>query len=269
MKVQASLTPSESKRLIAKAVKEHEKVRNALKKGIIAIALGSTNAFVVEEILGKKIEKERYIAGIVDKGGACVVPAELRLPEIIIENGKVVDEKIEEIVKRMDDKDVFIKGANALDAKGVAGVMMASKVGGTIAKVLGIVKARGINLIIPVGLEKLVPSSVNEISNKIGIYKIDHSVGIPVGMMPFTGEIITEMEAFKILTDTEAIAIGSGGIGGAEGSKTFVIEGDKDNVRKAFEIVSEIKGEGKIKSLRGNCSDCFYDYCPSNLRGRR
>lgn len=207
MKVQVSLTPNESKRLIAKAVKGHEKVRNALKKGIIAIAMGSTNAFVLEEILGKKIEKERYIAGIIDKSGACVVPAEKRLREIVIENGEVVDGRIDKIVKRMDAKDVFIKGANALDADGVVGVMMASEVGGTIAKVLGVIKARGINLIIPVGLEKFIPSSVNEISNKIGIYEIDDSIGIPVGMMPFTGEIITEIEAFNILANTEAVVI--------------------------------------------------------------
>ncbi len=57
MKAQISLTTSESKRLIAKAVKEHPKVKNALENGIVAIALGSTNAFVAEEILGERLKK--------------------------------------------------------------------------------------------------------------------------------------------------------------------------------------------------------------------
>jgi hypothetical protein len=263
LKAQFSLTPSESKRLIAKAVKEHEDVKRALKKGIVAIALGSTNALVAEEILGERIEKERYIAGFIDERGACVVPASDRLGEIILKDGKVIEEKIGGIVEKMGNYDVFIKGANALDYDGIVGVMMASEVGGTIAQVLGILKARGVKLIIPIGLEKLIPNSISEASKFAGIYEMDYSDGIPVGLMPVSGEVITEIEAFKILTGADAFLIGSGGLGRAGGSKTFLVMGEEREIEKSIEIVKGVKGEKEVKGLRGSCKTCAYDQCPN------
>lgn len=266
MKAQVSLTPVESKRLIAKAVKEHDKVKKALKEGIVAIALGSTNAFVAEEILGKEIEKGRYIAGMVDERGSCVVPRGERMKEVVLEKGKVIDEKLEEVVLRMGRGDVFVKGGNALDFDGIAGVMLASKTGGTIGSVLGILKSRGVDLIIPIGLEKLVPYSITEVSRKTGIYETDLSTGIPVGIMPISGEVITEIEAFELLTETRVYPMGSGGVGGGEGSHTFLIEGPDDEVKKAFELAEEVKGEKPIPALRGDCASCIYEYCPFHAR---
>ncbi|MEE8402670.1 MAG: hypothetical protein V3R93_02845 [Candidatus Hydrothermarchaeaceae archaeon] len=266
MKAQFSLTPSESKRLIGKSVSQHPKVKKALRTGIIAIGLGSTNAFVIEEILKKKMEKEKYVAGFVDGKGPCVVPASERVPEVVLKNGKVVNEKPGEIVKKMGAGDIFIKGANALDFDGVAGVMMASETGGTVAEVLGIIKARGINLIIPVGLEKLVPYSINEVSKETGIFSTDYSIGIPVGVMPVAGEVITEIEALETF-GVSAIVIGSGGLGDGESSKVFQIEGEKKKARIVIDIIRKIKGEKRVKALRSSCKTCVYKQCP-NVRKR-
>ncbi len=266
MKAQFSLTSSESKRLIGKSVSRHPKVKKALRTGIIAIGLGSTNAFVIEEILKKKMEKERYVAGFVDGKGPCVVPAPERVPEVVLKNGKVVDEKPGEIVKKMKQTDVFIKGANALDFDGVAGVMMASETGGTVAEVLGVIKARGVNLIIPVGLEKLVPYSINEVSKETGIFSTDYSIGIPVGVMPVAGEVITEIEALETF-GVSAIVIGSGGLGDGEASKVFQIEGEKKQVHRVIDVVKKIKGEKRVEALRGSCETCAYEHC-QNFRKR-
>jgi hypothetical protein len=266
MKAQFSLTTSESKRLIGKSVSQHPKVKKALQKGILAVGLGSANAFVVEEILKKKIEKERYVAGYIDGRGPCVVPAKERLPEVVLKNGKVVKDRPAEIVKKMKATDVFIKGANALDPEGIAGVMMASELGGTIADVLGIIKARGVNLIVPIGLEKLIPYSINDISNVTGIFEIDDAIGIPVGIMPVAGEVITEIEALDSLR-VNAIAIGSGGLGSGEGSKTFQIEGDAKNVKHVLNAVKKIKGEKRVEALRGICKTCTFKHC-RNFRKR-
>jgi len=264
-KAQFTLSAPESKRLIGRAVKEHEWVKKALKNGIVAIALGSTNAFVAEEILGRKIKKEKYIAGFVDKRGTCVIPAPERLKSVVLEKGRIIKEDVEEVVKRMKNNDVFIKGANALDFEGTAGVMMASLIGGTIANVLGVIKARGIKLIIPVGLEKLIPNSIDEVSKAAGIYEVSYSTGIPVGIMPVSGEVITEIEAFEILAGVSAVSIGSGSIGNSA-CRTFLVEGEEKKVRKAIEIVESIKGEKEIKALRGDCTTCVYAYCPLNKK---
>ncbi len=257
MKAQFTLSIPESKRLIGRAVKEHKWVRKALKDGIVAVALGSTNAFVAEEILGRKIKKEKYIAGFIDEYGTCVVPASERLKSIVLEKGRIMEEDIENAVKRMKNNDVFIKGANALDFEGTAGVMMASLTGGTIGSVLGVIKARGIKLIIPVGLEKLIPHSIDEISKAAGIHEISYSTGIPVGIMPVSGEVITEIEAFEILAGVSAVSMGW---------RTFLVDGEEKKVRKAIKLVEEIKGEKEIKVLRGNCATCVYIYCPLNKK---
>lgn len=261
MKAQFSLTSSESKRLIGRSVSQHPMVKKALKKGIVAIGLGSTNAFVIEEVLKKKIEKERYVAGFVDDKGPCVVPVSKRLPEVVLKNGKIVKEKPCEIVKKMKPEDVFIKGANALDFDGIAGVMMASETGGTVAEVIGVIKARGVNLIIPVGLEKLIPYSINEVSNATGIFKADYSLGIPVGVMPVAGEVVTEIEALERL-GVNAIVIGSGGLGDGEASKAFQIEGEEKEVKRTINAIKNIKGEKRVEALRGSCKTCVYKHCP-------
>lgn len=272
IKAQITLTVSESKRLIAKAVVAHEKVKNALEKGLVAVPHGSTNAYVVEEILNKKIEKEKYLAGVIIESGACVVPKEQRINGFVFEKGKRINEGVEEVVKRMGKNDVFIKGANLIDVYGNAGVMLGSEVGGTIGRTLGTILARGINLIIPVGLEKLVPGDVFEIAKKAGIAQIDLSLDLPVGIMPVTGEVITEIEAFRILSGDEnqidLFVAGSGGVAGGEGAKCFLIEGEEKSVKKLFGMVKDIKGEKDISNVKRHCKSCIYRHCPNNrVRG--
>ena len=73
--------------------------------------------------------------------------------------------------------------------------------------------------------------------------KIDMSTGLKMGMMPIIGRVVTEIEAFELLTEVSAINIGGGGVNGAEGSRTFLLKGDEESVRKAFELAKGIIGE--------------------------
>ncbi len=260
MLAQITLSPEESKRIIAKAVAEHPAVKVALKDGIVAIGLGSTNAYIVEEILREKIEKHRYIAGFVDSLGCCVLPPEKRLKEVVLHRGKVVEKNILDIAEELKSGDVVIKGANAIDVHGNAGVMLASDVGGTIAKVYGIIKARGVNLIVPVSLDKLIPHDLGEISKIAGMGKIELSIGHPVGVFPVAGEIITEETAFKMLFDVDAKLISGAGINGR--ALTFLLSGEGEKVRKAFEFVKKIKGEPAFKTLPHACAGCTFKRCP-------
>jgi hypothetical protein len=261
MKAQITLTPSESKRFIARALLNHEKIEQALNSGIIVINLGSTNAFVAEELMKKEIPKERFVAGMIDGKGACVVPREERIPSIVLKNGKISNDDPEKITRTMGPKDVFVKGANALDKNCKAWVMLASETGGTVGHVLGTLMARGVPIIIPIGLEKFVPDSLDKVSTMTGIHQINYSTGTPVGIMPIPGEVVTEREAVKLLGDVEVYVMGAGGIGGGEGSYTFLIEGSDKEVKNIFDRVKEIKGEKKIGSIRGSCSSCIYT-CP-------
>jgi hypothetical protein len=261
MKAQITLTPAESKRLIAKALLNHPKIKRTRSSGVIVINLGSTNAFVAEELLKKEISKERFVAGMIDGKGACVVPRNERLTSIVIRDGKVSDENPEKVTRTMGPDDVFVKGANAVDKNGVAWVMLASETGGTVGHVIGTLMARGVPIIIPVGMEKFVPDSLNKAASKTGIYQVDYSTGSPIGIIPVNGEVVTEKEAFRLMGNVEVYVIGAGGIGGGEGSYTFLIEGDEGVVKDIFDRVKEIKGEKNIESIRGSCSTCIY-ICP-------
>jgi hypothetical protein len=252
---QITLTPSESKRLIAKAIAKLPEVQNALRNGIVVVAIGTTNAFVAEELLGRKIEREKFAAGIVLPKGTCVLPAKKRMKEIIIRKGKVVDDKMEDVLLDMTSSDVFIKGANALDPSWTAGVFLASRRGGTVGRIWGTLISRGVNLIIAVGLEKFIPSKIMYLTQLAGIDKASFATGVPLGISPLPGKVITELEAINILTGAEAIVLGKGGISGAEGSVTLLVRGATQQLSRVKQLVAAIKGE-RYPLIETDCSSC-------------
>lgn len=249
MEASLILSPSESKRLIAKGVARLPQVRKALKRGKIIIALGSTNGYVAEELLGERIDKERFIAGFNGRVSD-VTPARDRPGEIVLIEGRRAELEWEEVIEELGPDDVFIKGGNALDPEGTVGVFVASQDGGTVGRWMRYIVARGVNLIIPIGLEKAVHTRISQVTRRAGTRKFHLSMGKPVGLWPLHGRVVTEIEALKCLAEVDAFQIGAGGVGGGEGSVILGIEGEEAEVRKAFEIARAIKGESPI-SPRG------------------
>jgi len=241
------LTPSESKRLIAKAVKEMTEVKAGLKKGMIIIIGGTTTAFVAEELLGKKVDKFWYAAGRVAYGELGANEAEKRIPPFVLKDGEVVDMTPLEALQGFTADDVYIKGANAVDANGHAGILMANDRGGTIGSAMGIIQARGSNLIVPVGLEKLIPSVI-EASKKCGQGRFKYATGHKIGMMPIVNaRVVTEIQAVEILFEgVRATHVASGGVAGSEGAVVLVLEGDDEGVKRAFDFISGVKGERPV-----------------------
>ncbi len=241
MKKVIVLTVSESKRLIAKGVANLSCVKQKLKKGMMAIAKGTTNGYIAEEILGKKIDKLSYVLGIVlpEKKDFTKRLNRSVIREVILKDGKVVNLPVVDAVKKMSKGDIFIKGGNVLDyKKQTVGVLMGSLKGGTIGATLPMIKAKKINLIIPIGLEKRVGGDIYGISKALSesaMWK-NH----PLRLMPIRGTIITEIEALKILTGVKALQISAGGVGGAEGSVRLLLEGNKKQMAMVDKIMEGI-----------------------------
>ena len=258
--MQTTLTPSEGKRLIGRAIARMNIVQNALKEGTIIVATSTTNAYVIEELLGKRIEdKGMFTAGVVTAKGCCVTDSKGRYGHHVIEKGEVTEMKTPDLPKvlaKMGPEDVFIKGANAIDPFGAAAILLGGSGGGTIGTAWGYVTANGINAIIAAGLEKLVPISLADVVSKTGIRTVDRSLGMAVGLMVVQADVITELEAFNQLTGVEAIPIGGGGIDGGEGSKIFVLEGDEPSIKAAYDLVCDIKGEPPLKTRTRRCDLC-------------
>ena len=245
MRAQVVLTVSESKRLIAIAVAKMPQVKKVLEKGFIAIGTGTTNSYIVEEILGKTIDKTSYRSGLTlpAKPTAPIQLSSEIMPDVVLKDGEPVPELDRfSAVQEMQAGDVFIKGCNALHyTSRTAGILIGSESGGTIGGTIGHIVGRGVSLILPVGLEKAVFGDFYQISRALA--EPDVTTGYFPRMMPIWGTIVTEIDAVEALTGARALHIASGGVGGAEGSVRLLISGDSDQVNSALNMVEEIQGE--------------------------
>lgn len=211
---QILLTVNGAKHLIAKALTKYIDFSKR-----VYIAYGTTNNYLLYH-LGIKTSK-LYAAGCNVKGKFNVTAD--RDKAVIVQNGNLKD--ISEF--DISSKDVFIKGANALwyeNGKKHAAVAAADPNGGTYGNFYIKAACRGAKIIIPVGHEKLIPCFVETSQN------VDVSTGSKIAMLRFfTGEVFTEIEAFKTLFDLDAQIILSGGIEDSKGGVGFLVRGEKIN----------------------------------------
>ncbi len=121
--------------------------------------------------------------------------------------------------------------------------MVSSPDGGTIGRAWGTLAAKGVNLILPVGLEKLIPS-VEAAARVCGQGRFNYATGSSCGLVPITnGLVFTELEALELLFGVEAIQVAAGGQGSCQGAVVVAIHGAGENVEAAFNFVErELKG---------------------------
>jgi hypothetical protein len=241
-----NLLPHESKKLIAVGITALDWVREKMKKGRIFVSRGTTNAYVLEEMMAiREFDKSCYVAGqIIPKGERLnVCPKEKRLKEILFTDGKPGEvNSFKDVMDDMKKGDIVIKGANALDPDGIAGVLLADLKAGTCGLFWGTVKAKGLTMLIPVGLEKLVAHSVLYSSMEMGIEEIDYADGYKSGLFPLFGDVFTEIDALFTLFDLDDVVhVSSGGVGGAEGSITLLLIGEEDIIKKAYDFCQKLK----------------------------
>ena len=243
MQMNVILTVAESKRLIAKAVARMDCVRHALDEGILAIAKGTTDSYIVEEILGKEIVQTDYCTGVtLPAHSALKGSTSSKIPDVVLKKGEPLDMPVIEAIKEMGEGDVFIKGANALNyERRQAGILVGHPTGGTIGATFGAICGRRITLLLPVGLEKNIPADLTEVSAAVASDPNRH--GPVPNLWLVAGRIITEIEAVKSLTMADAIPLGAGGIGGAEGAVRLLVQGTPVQVEAAATLFETIFGE--------------------------
>ena len=242
MLAQVVLTVSESKRLIAKGVAASPQVQKALSEGMVAVTTGSTNGYLVEELLGDSIEKNKYMTGATLPAGVERSGLLSRdVPDLVLQKGEPVEGmSTTDAVREMGPGDVFVKGANAVHYEsGRAGLLIGHPTGGTIGAAIGTIIARRIHLVVPVGLEKNVVQPIEDLYYAI---TSDPDYNGPT-MWPFDGEIVTEIESVETLTDARAMQLAGGGLAGAEGAVRLLISGDARAVESAVSLVESIQGE--------------------------
>ncbi|MBR2672043.1 MAG: hypothetical protein IKE27_07565 [Oscillospiraceae bacterium] len=260
MKAEVVLTPTESKKLISDAVLSLDCVKNALENGTVAIHPSSSTVFIYEKLTGRMpgglfvcgVVNEKGLAGSLEavemirsRGLGKHDPREVSKETWVFEKGELrTGIPLGEILDNLTGDDVYIKGCNALDPYGKAGVLFSNPAGGggTIGKVMAARRKQDFRVLFPVGLEKLIPVSINEAAKAIGFMKADLAMGIPAALFPVDGTVITEVSALEALYGVRATPISAGSIGGTGGCVTLVIEGEEPEVRECFSYLLLIKG---------------------------
>ncbi|MDI7259122.1 MAG: hypothetical protein QME90_04275 [Thermodesulfobacteriota bacterium] len=277
MLAEITLTPSESKKLISMAILKLPEVQRALNNGIVALHPSSNTVFIYKEILGQW-PQGLWVCGLIAPVGLCgslemVKMREARGPGKH-DPGKALQTwffkkgilqkqtPLNEILNQMGPEDVYIKAVNALDPQGNAGVLYSNPSrGGTIGVVLGAQRKKKFHLLLAVGLEKLIPISIAEASQKAKRMKVDWAMGMACGLIPVSGEKIDEVRAFDILTGTNATPIAAGGLGGAEGSIVLALDGTETKVQTSLSMIKTIKG-AKLPVLNlPDCDSCHNPGC--------
>lgn len=257
-----TLTSSESKRLIARGIVRLPEVRNAYSEGYIGLPLCTSNAYVYEELSGRTIEdKSSYSCGYIFDKGFCSTNKSSLHPEVIFVKGKeehinFPERNLADYIEKMTCSDVIIKSGNILDVNKKAGVVVGERNGGEFGLILPYVLARGINLIVPMTLNKTAPVVIDSIIQEAGVDKISARMTHGLcGMLPLPGRVITEIEALHLLAGVNVVPAAMGGVGTGEGCVTLLIKGDKEKVSAAWEAVSSIKGEPPLKRIP-RCIKC-------------
>jgi len=278
MKAQIVLTPTESKKLIAKAILRLKEVQSALEKGIIVLHPSSSTVFLYKEILDRW-PQGAWVCGVIVQRGLCLSreglgmvaarglgkPDPRQFPLSWFLKDGVLQEQtpLGDILDEMKAKDVYIKGANALDIQGNVGVLYSNPGGGggTIGKVIGAQRKKGFHLLLPIGFEKLIPVSIAIGRQKAGHQKVDRAMGLPCGLIRVRGRKIDEIDAFEILSGTQATPIAAGGLGGAEGSIVLVLHGTDGEIQSALEVTQTVKGAQLPALNLLDCDSCTHPTC--------
>lgn len=245
MRAYAVLKPPASKRLIAKGVAAHPAVRRALQEGTVVITLGTTNGCVAEELTGETIDRGAFAAGLID--GKWNINARFgEMSDIVLVKGSST-ELTDEALDSLTAGDVVIKGGNAIDPFGTVGVLMGAENGGTVGRYVPLALARGAEIVIPISVGKSVHTPISELASKLGTRRLALGDGIPCGIFPLVGEVITEIEALELMFGVQATHIASGGIGEGKGSVSLLIEGEEGEVRAAYELIRSIADEPEAR----------------------
>ncbi|MFX1515377.1 MAG: hypothetical protein ACFFC6_03650 [Promethearchaeota archaeon] len=245
MRCQFVFNPWEARAFIAKTILNHPDVEEALENGVIALGRGITNAYILREMLEVtnntdfQVNVDNYVAGIVD-GTLWASNSTTRTPEVAFYNG---EPRFEPMDKTIEKADLVIKGGNALGPDWIAGVLCAHPAGGTIGIVYARAVARGIKILVPISVGKMIPYSVTDIVSDLGGQRaIDYVRGMPVGLFPIVGgEIFSEIEAIQTLGMVEVYPIGAGGVYGGAGATIFELSGIKEEVKKIIDLYEKIK----------------------------
>ena len=238
------IRPEEGRRLIGRAVAQLPQVQARTQTGRMVIVGGSTTRHVAWSLTGEDPGQEAFAVGWIREGLLGETPRAGRGPgPVLFEEGVMTRGWPGDLLQRFGKGDIYIKGANAMDAQGHTAVLMGSPTGGTIGAAMTILLARGGELIIPISLQKTIPS-VPAACGLLGQGCLDRVMGSEVGYMPLmagTATVVTEISALRLLTGVQATPVAAGGLDDCTGALVLHLKGDIDAVDAAWNMLTQLR----------------------------
>lgn len=162
---------------------------------------------------------------------------------LLYEHGEIrnVDSCLEQTLQAMGPGDLFVTGANALDAFGHAALLIGSSGGGGYGACMPFLYTEGIRTLILTSVMKFIPGDLSLLNAQIIRKKCDFSYGMACSLVPIPGEVLTETQAIELYAHVNAQVFAKGGFSGAEASVAIQIEGEREEVEKVLHLVEQIK----------------------------
>ncbi|MBF0099110.1 MAG: hypothetical protein HQM04_15015 [Magnetococcales bacterium] len=240
------LRPEESRVLIGQAVAQLPQVQAHRHRGRMVIVGGTTTRYVARALLGQDPGRDSFAVGWIRDGLLGETPAAGRGGgPILFEEGVQSRGWPAPLLERFAAGDIYIKGVNAIDPHGNAAVLVASPSGGTIGAALAIVMARGGELLLPVSLQKTIPS-VPAACGLLGQGRVDRVMGSPVGYLPImagSATLVTEIEALHHLCGVRATPVAAGGVDDCQGALVLHLRGNPGQIEQAWQRLQTIRQE--------------------------
>ncbi len=239
-----SLTVAEGKRLLARGVVALPCVRRAMAQGIVIVTRSTTAGYVLEELLGREVDRLSFVTGNTLPSGhperAKLMSADI--PEMVFRNGEVdEDADPDALLDELKAGDVIVKSPNALDyRRGLVGYLIGASTGGTTGRYLGPVHGRHLQFVAPCGLEKQVAGDLIEASAML-MHAGERLRGPSLWVTP--AEIVTELDAIRLLTGAQATQIAAGGVMGAEGAVWITACGTAEQIDAVGALIDDVRGE--------------------------
>ncbi|WP_130473042.1 hypothetical protein [Candidatus Magnetaquicoccus inordinatus] len=240
------LRAEEGQALIGRAVAKMPQVQARLQNGRMVIVGGTTTRHVVRALLGQDPGRDSFAVGWIRDALLGETPPQQRgAGPFLFEEGVQSRGWPAPLLERFAAGDIYIKGANAIDPQGNAAVLVASPVGGTIGAALAILMARGGELIVPVSLQKMIPS-VPAACGLLGQGRVERVMGSPVGYMPLmagSATLVTEVVALRQLCAVEATPVAAGGVDDCQAAQVLHLRGSAASIEQAWQLVLSIRTE--------------------------
>ena len=281
--IQFTLTVNEGKWLIAHAIAGMPEVRRAMAEGRVVFKAGTTVSCVAQLLTNTPL---RICGRITPRA---TVSSRAKGPGshfLLYDQGRLenLDGHADVALLELGPGDVMITGANIIDAFGGAAMLAGSPGGNDGGRTIATMCSEGFQVIVAAGLEKLIPGAVGQSIIHSRRKGISSSRGMACGLFPVMGQVITELEAIRMIADVEVCLIGRGGINGAEGGSVFQAWGPEVELEELERVLASCRGllvAGELASLEecsypcvncnGHRSCCYKDIgqrkpqnCPSD-----